>query len=106
MTDAHLNDELRERMSDASVAPFLAGLIHPDATSHGQTWVVGAGWARRASSVEWGEGYAVPETSTPMTTAPVDVASSPSREFPDALASHGDFLVCAQQGLRPAWQPE
>ena len=86
-------------MSVASVAPFLAGLIHPEATSHGQTWVVGAGWASRASSVEWGEGYAVPMTSTPMTTPPGDVASSPPREFPDALAAHADFLVCAQQGL-------
>jgi NAD(P)-dependent dehydrogenase (short-subunit alcohol dehydrogenase family) len=100
MTDAHLDDELRERMSVASVAPFLAGLIHPDATSHGQTWVVGAGWARRASCVEWGEGHAVSGVSTPMTTPSDDVASSPPREFADALAAHADFLVCAQQGLR------
>ncbi|MCE2714853.1 MAG: SDR family NAD(P)-dependent oxidoreductase [Acidibacter sp.] len=99
MTDAHLTDELRERMSPESVAPFLAGLIHPDATSQGQTWVVGAGWARRASSVECGEGHAVPAASTPVTTPAGGVASSPPREFPDALAAHADFLVCAQQGL-------
>ncbi len=99
MTEAHLSDELRERMSADSVAPFLAGLIHPDSTSHGQTWVVGAGWARRASSVEWGEGYAVAPPSGPMTTAPEDVATSPPREFADALAAHADFLACAQQGL-------
>lgn len=99
MTEAHLSDELRERMSADSVAPFLAGLIHPDSTSHGQTWVVGAGWARRASSVEWGEGYAVAPPSGPMTAAPEDVATSPPREFADALAAHADFLACAQQGL-------
>ncbi len=99
MTEAHLTDELRERMSADSVAPFLAGLIHPDSTSHGQTWVVGAGWARRASSVEWGEGYAVAPPSGPMTAAPEDVATSPPREFADALAAHADFLACAQQGL-------
>jgi hypothetical protein len=99
MTEAHLTDELRELMSAESVAPFLAGLIHPEATSYGQTWVVGAGWARRASSVEWGEGYAVSTVSTPITTVPDGVASSPPREFPDALAAHADFLACAQQGL-------
>ncbi len=99
MTEAHLSDELRGQMSADSVAPFLAGLIHPDSTSHGQTWVVGAGWARRASSVEWGEGYAVAPPSGPMTTAPEDVATSPPREFADALAAHADFLACAQQGL-------
>lgn len=99
MTEAHLSDELRERMSAASVAPFLANLIHPDATSYGQTWVVGAGWARRASSVEWGEGHPVASPSTPVTSECGDVASSPPREFSDALAAHADFLVCAQQGL-------
>ncbi|MEN9527502.1 MAG: hypothetical protein RLY56_1453 [Pseudomonadota bacterium] len=99
MTEAHLSDELRGQMSADSVAPFLAGLIHPDSTSHGQTWVVGAGWARRASSVEWGEGYAVAPPSGPMTAAPEDVATSPPREFADALAAHADFLACAQQGL-------
>ena len=100
MTEAHLSDELRERMSAASVAPFVGGLIHPDATSHGQTWVVGAGWARRASSVEWGEGYAVSQNGVPFERlADEIVASSPPREFRDALAAHADFLACAQQGL-------
>ena len=99
MTEAHLSDELRERMSAASVAPFVGGLIHPDATSYGQTWVVGAGWVRRASSVEWGEGYAVPMQGSPMIGALEHVAASPPREFADALAAHADFLACAQQGL-------
>jgi NAD(P)-dependent dehydrogenase (short-subunit alcohol dehydrogenase family) len=99
MTEPHLNDELRERMSVASVVPFLAGLIHPEATAYGQTWVVGAGWARRASSVEWGRGHAVPTASMPIIARAADVASSPPQEYADALAAHADFLVCAQQGL-------
>jgi len=92
MTDAHLTDELRRAMSAEQVAPFVAGLIHPEATTYGQTWVVGAGWARRASSVEWGEGFPVSSMES--------VAQPPPTEFPDALAAHADFLACAQQGLR------
>lgn len=99
MTEAHLTDELRAQMSADSVAPFLAGLLHPDSTVYGQTWVVGAGWARRASSVEWGEGCPVAQQAPPITLESVDVATSPPREFADALAAHADFLACAQQGL-------
>lgn len=100
MTDGHLAETVRRTMTVESVAPFLAALIDPATTTYGQTWVVGGGWARRASSVEWGEGFpvgSVPDSMT-LSQALSTVGSAP-HEFQDALAAHAHFLASAQQGL-------
>ena len=114
MTGPHLGDDLRHRMPPESVAPVVAGLIRPLSRANGQTWVAGAGWVRRASSVEWGEGFPVDDDLASHLDATVDAPVDQSaavvpgrpREFPDALGAHTDFMASAQQGLRPAWQPE
>ena len=114
MTGPHLGDDLRHRMPPESVAPVVAGLIRPLSRANGQTWVAGAGWVRRASSVEWGEGFPVDDDLASHLDATVDAPIDQSaavvpgrpREFPDALGAHTDFMASAQQGLRPARQPE
>lgn len=114
MTGPHLGDDLRQKMPPASVAPVVAALIRPLSRANGQTWVAGAGWVRRASSVEWGEGFAVDDDLALHLDAPTDapigqsaaVAPERPREFSDALGAHTDFIASAQQGLHPAWQPE
>jgi hypothetical protein len=114
MTGPHLGDDLRQRMPPESVAPVVAALIRPLSRANGQTWVAGAGWVRRASSVEWGEGFPVDDDLASHLDAPVDAPVDQSaavvpgrpREFPDALGAHTDFMASAQQGLRPARQPE
>ncbi len=118
MTGPHLDDDLRQKMPPASVAPVVAALIRPLSRTNGQTWVAGAGWVRRASSVEWGEGFAVDDDLASHLDAPVyapvdarigqsaAVVPERPREFSDALGAHTDFMASAQQGLHPAWQPE
>ena len=96
MTDPHLTDELRATMSADAVAPAVAAMVAPGSRLNGQTWVAGAGWARRASAVEWGAGMSV----SAIAAGPEVVAQEPPREFADALAAHADFLACARQGLR------
>ena len=96
MTDPHLTDELRATMSADAVAPAVAAMVAPGSRLNGQTWVAGAGWARRASAVEWRAGMPV----SAIAAAPEVVAQEPPREFADALAAHADFLACARQGLR------
>jgi hypothetical protein len=97
-------------MPPESVAPVVAALIRPLSRANGQTWVVGAGWVRRASSVEWGEGFAVNDGLASHLDAPIGqsaaVVPAQPREFPDALSAHSDFMASAQQGLHPAWQSE
>ncbi|NBU24349.1 MAG: SDR family NAD(P)-dependent oxidoreductase [Gammaproteobacteria bacterium] len=102
MTDPHLTDELRATMAPEAVAPMVASMVAPGSRLNGQTWVVGAGWARRASAVEWGTGVPV----SALAAGPEAVASGPPREFDDALAAHADFLASARQGLRGARRGE
>lgn len=102
MTDPHLTDELRATMAPEAVAPMVALMVAPGSRLNGQTWVVGAGWARRASAVEWGTGVPV----SALAAGPEAVASGPPREFDDALAAHADFLASARQGLRGARRGE
>jgi hypothetical protein len=110
MTGPHLGDDLRQKMPPASVAPVVAALIRPLSRTNGQTWVAGAGWVRRASSVEWGEGFPVNDDlalhiDSSIRQSAAVVPERP-REFSDALSAHTDFMASAQQGLHPAWQPE
>lgn len=104
MTDPHLTDELRATMTAESVAPVVAALIAQDSHANGQTWIAGAGWVRRASSVEWGAGFPVADDIAERLAADAapaaGVASAAPLEFPDALAAHDAFLASAQQGLR------
>jgi hypothetical protein len=110
MTGPHLGDDLRQRMPPESVAPVVAALIKPLSRANGQTWVAGAGWVRRASSVEWGEGFSANDDLASHLDAPIGqsaaVVPGRPREFPDALSAHTDFMASAQQGLHPACQPE
>ncbi|MFM7708195.1 MAG: SDR family NAD(P)-dependent oxidoreductase, partial [Gammaproteobacteria bacterium] len=96
MTDPHLTDELRARMTPEAVAPMVAAMVAPGSHLNGEAWVVGAGWARRASAVEWGAGAPMLACTGGSETA----APGPPREFNDALAAHADFLASARQGLR------
>ena len=96
MTDPHLTDELRATMTPEAVAPMVAKMVAPGSGCNGETWVVGAGWARRASAVEWGAGAPI----SACTDGSEAVAPGPPREFTDALAAHADFLASARQGLR------
>lgn len=96
MTDPHLTDELRATMSADAVAPVVAAMVASGSQLNGQAWVAGAGWARRASAVEWGAG--VPASA--VAAGPESVAQEPPREFADALSAHADFLASARQGLR------
>jgi NAD(P)-dependent dehydrogenase (short-subunit alcohol dehydrogenase family) len=101
MTDAHLTDELRRTMTAESVAPVVAALVAPDSRANGEAWVAGAGWVRRASAVEWGEGGPAGEFAAAQQAAATPVvATGQPREFADALAAHADFLASARQGLR------
>ncbi len=105
MTDPHLTDELRATMTPEAVAPMVAAMVAPGSRCNGEAWVVGAGWARRASAVECGEGVPVGHAAAGIDSV-LDgglrkhVAAEPRREFTDALAAHADFLACARQGLR------
>jgi len=96
MTDPHLTDELRATMTPEAVAPMVTAMVAPGSRYNGEAWVVGAGWARRASAVEWGAGAPM----SACTGGSETVAPGPPREFTDALAAHADFLASARQGLR------
>jgi len=105
MTDPHLTDELRATMTPEAVAPMVAAMVAPGSRLNGAAWVVGAGWARRASAVEWGEGMPVGDAAVGIDSildgsVRKGVAAEPPREFTDALAAHADFLASARQGLR------
>ena len=88
MTDAHFNDDLRRVMTADVVAPVVAALIAPQHRISGETWVVGAGRVRRASTVEWGEGFPIDDALPQRLAARV----GEPREFRDALAAHEDFM--------------
>jgi NAD(P)-dependent dehydrogenase (short-subunit alcohol dehydrogenase family) len=104
MTDPHLTDELRAAMSPEAVAPMVAAMVAPGSGFNGEAWVVGAGWTRRASAVEWGAGAPVEVAAAGPDGGRKGVALEPPREFTDALAAHADFLASARQGLRDARQ--
>jgi len=110
MTDRHLTDALRSAMPADSVAPVVAELVAPTSRLNGQAWVAGAGWVRRASAVEWGEGFSVgaglAEKLEGAAGVGAPVAPPTPREFPDSLAAHQDFLASAQRGLHAARRGE
>ena len=88
MTDAHLTEDLRRTMTADSVAPLVEGLIAPQHRISGETWVVGAGRVRRASTVEWGAGFSIDDELPQRLATHV----GEPREFRDALAAHADFM--------------
>lgn len=102
MTDPHLTDELRAAMSPDAVAPMVAAMVAPGSRFNGEAWVVGAGWARRASAMEWGAGVPVGIAAAGADSVRKAVAAEPPRGFADALVAHADFLASARQGLRGA----
>lgn len=111
MTDPHLTDELRSAMPADSVAPVVAELVAPTSRLNGDAWVAGAGWVRRASAIEWGEGFAadghLAARLEAAATAPSGSVALPlPREFRDSLEAHRDFLASAQQGLHAAARGE
>ena len=88
MTEPHLDDELRRTMTAESVAPVVAALIASQSRTSGETWVVGAGRVRRASTVEWGTGFPIDDELSLRLAA----HEGEPREFRDALLAHADFM--------------
>ncbi len=105
MTEAHLDPAARERMRCEHLAPLVAALVSASSRINGEVIVAGLGWARRATTVELGEGVAAECYAAQHEPPPVPGAPLPRRdacvEFPDALAAYADFERAAEQGLRP-----
>ncbi len=105
MTEAHLDPAARLRMSCDHVAPLVAELVSASSRINGEVIVAGLGWARRATTVELGEGVAVDSYAVQHEAPQMQSEPLPRRhacvEFPDALAAYADFERAAEQGLRP-----
>lgn len=94
MTDAHLSDAWRAAMPVDAVAPVIAELIAPTSRLNGQTWIVGGGRVRRASSVEWGDGFVIDDRLSQRLAEAAHIARDPltPHEFVDALGAHANFM--------------
>jgi NAD(P)-dependent dehydrogenase (short-subunit alcohol dehydrogenase family) len=94
MTDEAFSGALGELFSPAAAAPLAAWLAGPGATAHGDIWVTGGNWARRAAMME-GEGG--PIAGPPVSANAVETAASltPARGFPGAEHAFADFAKSA-----------
>ncbi len=98
MTEPYVTDPgQREALSPESVAPLVSRLVSERSRVNGQTFVVGAGWARRATTVELEDWLPVPShpdgDALERRLEPRLRVPGACREFADGLNSYADFLA-------------
>jgi NAD(P)-dependent dehydrogenase (short-subunit alcohol dehydrogenase family) len=93
MTEGGMNQDYREVMTAAAVAPVVTALVDPASTLNGQVLVCGGGGLRAASAVEWGTVRLPGVSLSPAGLAALiaESRSAPPSEFPEADAAFLDF---------------
>jgi NAD(P)-dependent dehydrogenase (short-subunit alcohol dehydrogenase family) len=93
MTEGGMNQDYREVMTAAAVAPVVTALVDPASTLNGQVLVCGGGGLRAASAVEWGTVRLPGASLSPAGLAALiaESRSAPPSEFPEADAAFLDF---------------
>jgi NAD(P)-dependent dehydrogenase (short-subunit alcohol dehydrogenase family) len=96
MTEPHLDAAARVAMAPERAAPLVAALCAPQCRANGQVFVVGAGQARRATTVESGRAVSLaPDPDAALQTLDQQRLGGEGtwREFRDALTAYEDFLA-------------
>jgi NAD(P)-dependent dehydrogenase (short-subunit alcohol dehydrogenase family) len=101
MTEAHLDADSRATMAPELVAPLVARLVSEKSRVNGQVFVVGRGWARRATTVELEPcvyvGTGEPADAVAALQGERLHVPGVCREYADALEAYADF----QRALPP-----